>query len=72
MNFRFPTSLPLLLHVFVNKLYRKEINDKHKIAIEKWETRCVVVYPTPFLIQCNLVNICTYKSNVCDKYVVLI
>ena len=72
VNFRFLTSLPLLhVHVSRNKLYRKEIKDKHKIAIEKWETRFVVVYPTPFHIQCNLVNICTYKSNVCDKYVVL-
>ena len=28
--------------------------------------------PTPIHIQSNLMNICTYKSNICAKYVVLI
>ena len=33
------------VNVFVNMLYRKEIKDKHKIAIEKWERHSVVAYP---------------------------
>ena len=34
-------------YVFVNRFFRKEIKDKHKIVIEKWERHPVVAYPHP-------------------------
>ena len=44
------------INVFMNRFYRKEIKDKHKIAIEKLERHSVFLTTTPFHIQCNLVN----------------
>ena len=35
------------VNVFVNRLYRKEIKDKHKIVMEKLERHSVVAYPHP-------------------------
>ena len=35
------------VNISVNRLYRKEIKDKHKIVIEKWERHSVVAYPHP-------------------------
>ena len=32
----------------------------------------LTAYPNPLHIQCNIVNICTYKSNICALYVVFI
>ena len=60
------------VNVFGNRFYRKEVKDKYKIVIKKWERHSVVAYPHPFYIQCNLVNICTYKSNICVNYVAFI
>ena len=35
------------VNVFVNMLYRKEIKDKHKRVMERWERHSVVAYPHP-------------------------
>ena len=35
------------VNVFVNRLYRKEIKDKHNKAIEEWEMHSIVAYSHP-------------------------
>ena len=37
------------VNAFVNRLFRKEIKDKHKIAIEKLERHCCCL-PTPSFV----------------------
>ena len=35
------------VNAFVNRLYRKEVKDKHNKAIEKWEMHSIVAYSHP-------------------------
>ena len=51
----------------IKRLNRKEIKDKHKIDIEKFERQFFFL---PHHLQ-YLVNKRRYKSNVCAKYAVL-
>ena len=44
------------VYVLVDKLLRKEIKNKHNIAIEKREIHTFVVTPILLHIQCYLVN----------------
>ena len=48
--------------IFVNRLHRKEIKDKHNITIEMWGGKLLLLTPTLF----------TYNSNVCTKYVITV
>ena len=51
------------VNVFVNRFYRKEIKDKHKIVIEKCEGHSVVAYPQPLSYSMQPCKH-TYKSNI--------
>ena len=37
--------------IFVKRLHRKEIKDKHNITIEMWGENSVVAYPHPLHVQ---------------------
>ena len=51
-------------NVFVNRLYRKGIKDKHKIAIEEREKDLSFVTPPPsFIFNATLNNLCNTDTN---------
>ena len=56
------------LAITIISVLRKEISGKHNKAIEKLQRNLF----TLLHIQCSLLNMCTYKTNICAKYVVLI
>ena len=50
------------------------IVNEHNVAIENWERHSLVAYPQPLSYSMKPFKhkLCTYKSNVCAKHVVLI
>ena len=69
----------LITHVRSHKMcavdtqYVKVFVNKHNVAIENWERHSLVAYPQPlsYSVKPCKHKLCTYKSNVYAKHVVL-
>lgn len=53
------------INALTNRLYRKEIIDKHNIANENWEGNSVVAYPPSFISNATLEHMYVFIKCLC-------